>query len=133
MGYCKWIGLLGRDFEIDHEACVIRQGLRLLKTKWNLGALRHKPYPVAIASDDFALVPLDQPPRFAHGRGHIWSYDLVEGRTHDGRKFRFLSIIDEASRECLAPPVAQRLRSEDVLAARHHHASPSPCPACRAR
>jgi len=40
-----------------------------------------------------------------------------KGRTHDGRKFRILSIIDEASRECLALPVARRLRSEDVLAA----------------
>ena len=49
--------------------------------------------------------------------GHVWSYDFVEGRTHDGRKFRILSIIDEASRECLALPVARRLRSEDVLAA----------------
>ncbi|BAJ81322.1 putative transposase [Acidiphilium multivorum AIU301] len=49
--------------------------------------------------------------------GHVWSYDFVEGRTHDGRKFRILSIIDEASRECLALPVARRLRSEDVLGA----------------
>ena len=49
--------------------------------------------------------------------GHVWSYDFVEGRTHDGRKFRILSVIDEASRECLALPVARRLRSEDVLGA----------------
>lgn len=49
--------------------------------------------------------------------GHVWSYDFVEGRTHYGRKFRILSIIDEASRECLALPMARRLRSEDVLAA----------------
>jgi len=49
--------------------------------------------------------------------GHRWSYDLVEGRRHDGRKFRIPSIIDEASRECLTSPVARGLRSEDVLAA----------------
>lgn len=49
--------------------------------------------------------------------GHVWSYDFVEGRTHDGRKYRILSIIDEASRECLALPVARKLRSDDVLAA----------------
>lgn len=49
--------------------------------------------------------------------GLVWSYDFVERRTHDGRKFRILPIIDEASRECLALPVARRLRSEDVLAA----------------
>ena len=49
--------------------------------------------------------------------GHVWAYDFVEGRTHDGRKFRILTIIDEASRECLALIVARKLRHEDVLAA----------------
>jgi transposase InsO family protein len=47
--------------------------------------------------------------------GHVWAYDFVEGRTHDGRKFRILAIIDEASRECLALLVARRIRSGDVL------------------
>jgi|TARA_Y100000815_G_scaffold112002_1_gene100631 putative transposase len=49
--------------------------------------------------------------------GHVWAYDFVEGRTHDGRKFRILTIIDEASRECLALVVARQLKHEDVLAA----------------
>ena len=49
--------------------------------------------------------------------GHVWAYDFVEGRTHDGRKFRILTIIDEASRECLTLIVARQLRHEDVLAA----------------
>jgi putative transposase len=44
------------------------------------------------------------------------SYEFVEGRTHDGRKFRMVSIIDEVSRECLSLPFARRLRREDVLA-----------------
>ena len=48
--------------------------------------------------------------------GHVWSYDFVERRTHDGRKSRILSIIDEANKVCLALPVGRRLRSEDVLA-----------------
>jgi putative transposase len=34
-----------------------------------------------------------------------------------GRKFRILTIMDEASRECLALLVARQLRHEDVLAA----------------
>src|SRR3546814_13124311 len=50
-----------------------------------------------------------------------WSSDVcssdLEERTHDGRKFRILTIIDEASRECLALVVARQLRHEDVLAA----------------
>lgn len=49
--------------------------------------------------------------------GHVWAYDFVEGRTHDGRKFGILTIIDEAGRECLALIVARQLNHEDVLAA----------------
>lgn len=49
--------------------------------------------------------------------GHVWSHDFVEGSTYDGRKYPILSIIDEASRECLALPVGRKFRSEDVLAA----------------
>jgi putative transposase len=30
---------------------------------------------------------------------HVWSYDFVEDRTHDGRKYRMLNIIDEFTRE----------------------------------
>jgi transposase InsO family protein len=48
-------------------------------------------------------------------RDHVWSYDFVQARTHDGRSFRMLTIIDEFTRECLAIDVARRLTSEDVL------------------
>ena len=47
---------------------------------------------------------------------HVWSYDFVQDRTHDGRSFRILTVIDEFTRECLALPTARRLRSDDVLA-----------------
>jgi putative transposase len=46
---------------------------------------------------------------------HVWAYDFVQARTHDGRAFRMLTVIDEYTRECLAIPVARRLRSDDVL------------------
>ena len=49
-------------------------------------------------------------------RDHVWSYDFMHARTHEGRAFRLLTIIDECSRECLALKVARRLTSEDVLA-----------------
>ena len=26
---------------------------------------------------------------------HVWSYDFVQGRTHEGRAYRTLNIIDE--------------------------------------
>ena len=46
--------------------------------------------------------------------GHVWAYDFVQDRTHDGRRFRMLTVIDEYTRECLAIVVARRLTSDDV-------------------
>ncbi len=48
-------------------------------------------------------------------KNHVWSYDFVMDRTHDGRSFRILNIIDEYSRECLATVVKRNLRSMDVI------------------
>jgi len=48
---------------------------------------------------------------------HVWSYDFVSDRTHDGRSVRMLCIIDEFTRESLAIRVARRLRSTDVIEA----------------
>ncbi len=46
---------------------------------------------------------------------HVWSYDFVEDRTHDGRKIRMLNVIDEFTHECLSIRVARRLNSTDVI------------------
>jgi putative transposase len=48
-------------------------------------------------------------------RNHVWSYDFVADRTHDGRPLRILNILDEYTRECLTSVVARRIRSHDVL------------------
>jgi putative transposase len=48
-------------------------------------------------------------------KDHVWSYDFVEERTTDGRKFRILNIIDEYTRECLCCKVERRLSSQSVL------------------
>jgi transposase InsO family protein len=49
-------------------------------------------------------------------RHHVWSYDFVADRTHDGRPLRMLTVIDEYSRKCLAIVVGRSLTSDDVLA-----------------
>lgn len=49
-------------------------------------------------------------------RNHVWAYDFVQDRTHDGRAIKMLTVIDEFTRECLAIDVARRLRHDDVLA-----------------
>jgi putative transposase len=46
---------------------------------------------------------------------HVWSYDFVEDRTHNGRRFRMLSIIDEFTHECLAIRVERKLKAIDVI------------------
>ena len=33
---------------------------------------------------------------------HVWSYDFVEDRLRNGKRLRWLNIIDEYTRECLA-------------------------------
>src|SRR6187401_417031 len=40
---------------------------------------------------------------------------LIEDRTHDGRRFRMLNVIDEFTHECLAIRVSRRLKSIDVI------------------
>ena len=42
----------------------------------------------------------------AEHRNHVWSYDFLEDRTHDGQKYRMLTIVDEFTHECLAIRVA---------------------------
>jgi len=48
-------------------------------------------------------------------KNHVWSYDFVMSRSHDGRMIKMLTIMDEYTRECLAIVADRRLSSEDVL------------------
>ncbi len=48
-------------------------------------------------------------------KDHVWAYDIVHDRTHDGRPLRLLTLVDEYTRECLATDLARRMSSEDVL------------------
>ena len=48
-------------------------------------------------------------------RNHVWSYDFLMDRTHDGRSIKILTVIDEFSRECLAILADRHIRADDVL------------------
>jgi transposase InsO family protein len=48
-------------------------------------------------------------------KDHVWAYDFVSARTHDGLPLRLLVIVDEFTRECLSIDVARSLTSDDVL------------------
>ena len=46
---------------------------------------------------------------------HVWSYDFIQARTHNGVPFRILNVIDEYYREYLAARVGRRFTHQDVL------------------
>ncbi len=48
-------------------------------------------------------------------RNHVWAYDFVAVRTHEGRPLRLLTLVDEYTRECLAIEVARSRRADDVI------------------
>jgi len=48
-------------------------------------------------------------------RNHVWSYDFVEHRTHDGRKYRMLNVLEEFTHESLAIRIARKLKAIDVI------------------
>lgn len=51
-------------------------------------------------------------PEFAK---HVWSYDFMQDRTHDGKTFRILNILDEYTRECLLAKAARRFTHQEVM------------------
>jgi len=46
---------------------------------------------------------------------HVWAHDFLEDRTHDGRKLRMLTVVDEHTRECLAIVAGHHLDAKSVL------------------
>jgi putative transposase len=46
---------------------------------------------------------------------HVWSYDFVADQTADGRRLRFLTVIDEFTRESIWIETARFLNSNDVV------------------
>lgn len=46
---------------------------------------------------------------------HVWSYDFVQERLHNGKKIRLLTVIDEFTRKCLKIKVGYTLKTNEVL------------------
>jgi putative transposase len=46
---------------------------------------------------------------------HVWSYDFVQDRTHDGRVDRTLNIIDEFTKDALVIGAKRRLNWADAV------------------
>ncbi len=56
---------------------------------------------------------VNRPARF---KNDVWTYDFVADRTSSGRPLRWLTLVDEYTKECLALHVAGSLTGEDVRA-----------------
>jgi putative transposase len=53
--------------------------------------------------------------RRAQHKDHVWCWDFVFDRTESGSMLKWLSIVDEHTRECLALKVDRSITSEDVI------------------
>jgi transposase InsO family protein len=45
---------------------------------------------------------------------HVWSYDIVDDKLSNGRRYRMLTVMDEYSRECLVVKVNRSVKADDV-------------------
>ena len=104
-GYRRITALLKREgFRVNHKR------VERIWREESLKVPRKQPKRGRLWLNDGSCVRL----RPTH-RNHVWSYDFVADRTHDGRSIKMLTVIDEYSRECLAIVVERRLQSDDVL------------------
>jgi transposase InsO family protein len=53
--------------------------------------------------------------RRAEGRDHVWCWDFIHDRTADGKTLKWLSVVDEYTRECLALEVGRGLTGRRVV------------------
>lgn len=53
--------------------------------------------------------------RKAEHKNHVWTWDFIHDRTSDGRALKWLSIMDEYTRECLALEIERSITSRRVI------------------
>ena len=53
--------------------------------------------------------------RRATHKNHVWAWDFVFDKTAEGTQLKWLSIVDEHTRECLALKCDRGITSEDVI------------------
>ena len=71
--------------------------------------------------------------RPSRGKDDVWTWDFIFDRTRDGRSLKWLSIIDEYTRECLALEARRGMTAEDIRAILAEVAAGRGGPPCRMR
>jgi putative transposase len=71
--------------------------------------------------------------RPSRGKDDVWTWDFIFDRTSDGRSLKWLSIVDEYTRECLALEARRGMTAEDVRIILVEIAAGRGGPPCRMR
>ena len=104
-GYRRiWVMLKRKGWQINKKRVHRlwrREGLRVPETK------RKKR---AVGSGDNACHV-----RRAERKNHVWCWDFIFDTTDNGTTLKWLSVVDEYTRECLALKVDRSITSEDVI------------------
>ncbi len=71
--------------------------------------------------------------RPARGKDDVWTWDFIFDRTNEGRSLKWLSIVDEYTRECLALEARRGMTAEDIRVILAEVAAGRGGPPCRMR
>lgn len=90
--------------------------VKRVRRLWNqlglrLRTPRKKPRKGGNAKGTSANSCVNQPARF---KNDVWTYDFVSSRQEDGRPLKWLTLVDEYTRECLTLHVSNQVVGADV-------------------
>ena len=71
--------------------------------------------------------------RPSRGKDDVWTWDFIFDRTSDGRSLKWLSLVDEYTRECLALEARRGMNAEDIRIILAEVAARRGGPPCRMR
>jgi putative transposase len=106
-GYRRiWVMLDREGWSVNKKT--VRRHWRQLGLK--LAGFRAKPKPRRPHGQDANACHL----RPSRGKDDVWTWDFLFDRTSDGRSIKWLSLIDEYTRECLALEARRGMVAEEI-------------------
>jgi len=106
-GYRRiWALLVREGWSVNKKA--VRRIWRLSGLK--LAKPRAKPGPRRPHGQDANACHL----RPSRGKDDVWTWDFIFDRTSDGRSLKWLSLVDEYTRECLALEARRGMTAEEI-------------------
>jgi len=106
-GYRRiWVMLDREGWSVNKKT--VRRHWRQLGLK--LAGFRAKPRPRRPHGQDANACHL----RPSRGKDDVWTWDFLFDRTSDGRSIKWLSLIDEYTRECLALEARRGMVAEEI-------------------